>query len=144
MSMQTAHTKTCYVCGENKPLEEFSLHSKMKDGHLNKCKACARVFSKAWRQGESRKIILEKDRERSNNPERVELRDMIQKRYRKNFPERSRATRALQRAVKKGLVQKYPCFVCGEDAEAHHPNYDAPLDVVWLCPSHHKQAHAMV
>jgi hypothetical protein len=36
-----------------------------------------------------------------------------------------------------------PCLLCGEKAEAHHTDYDMLLDVIWLCPAHHKQAHAM-
>lgn len=43
-----------------------------------------------------------------------------------------------------GLLKKQPCWVCGEKAIAHHPDYDRPLDVVWLCQPHHKQTHALV
>ena len=31
---------------------------------------------------------------------------------------------------------------CSKKAEAHHPDYDRPLDVIWLCPQHHKALHA--
>lgn len=34
------------------------------------------------------------------------------------------------------------CKDCSKP-EAHHPDYANPLDVVWLCPAHHKQAHAL-
>jgi len=46
-------------------------------------------------------------------------------------------------ALRDGKIIALPCFVCGLKAEAHHPNYDAPLDVIWLCPPHHKQTHAL-
>lgn len=40
--------------------------------------------------------------------------------------------------VKRGLVAKLPCSVCGEiKVEAHHADYDRPLEVVWLCRKHH-------
>lgn len=42
-----------------------------------------------------------------------------------------------------GKVQRQPCFICGERAEAHHPDYSQPLSVTWLCPQHHKDAHAI-
>lgn len=58
-------------------------------------------------------------------------------RWRKKNPEKKRAQVALQRAVKKGLVIPQPCEVCGEKAEAHHPDYSKPLEVVWLCHLHH-------
>lgn len=43
-------------------------------------------------------------------------------------------------ALKKGLLQKKPCEICGENKiiHAHHEDYSKPLDVKWLCPLHHK------
>lgn len=48
------------------------------------------------------------------------------------------------KAIKSGQLVRQPCFVCGEKAQAHHPDYSAPLDVVWLCVMHHRQAHGLV
>jgi len=32
--------------------------------------------------------------------------------------------------------------VCGaENAQAHHDDYSRPLDVRWLCDTHHRQHH---
>jgi hypothetical protein len=65
------------------------------------------------------------------------------KKWCKSNPVRRAAQIALGNAVRAGKVAPLPCFVCGDKAEAHHPDYSAPLDVVWLCSSHHKQTHAM-
>jgi hypothetical protein len=56
--------------------------------------------------------------------------------------ERERARQLLILAVRRGDVARWPCQVCGEKAEMHHPTYDQPLNVVWLCHQHHLAAHA--
>jgi hypothetical protein len=36
-----------------------------------------------------------------------------------------------------------PCKNCGSviGVHAHHDDYSKPLDVMWLCPLHHKERH---
>lgn len=35
------------------------------------------------------------------------------------------------------------CIFCGNSyVIGHHYDYDKPLDVIWLCPSHHMRVHA--
>lgn len=45
----------------------------------------------------------------------------------------------LKTYIKRGLIQKGICFICGTDQniEAHHHDYALPLSVVWLCRGHH-------
>ena len=62
--------------------------------------------------------------------------------WQKRNGEKRKAHNALNNAIGRGLIQKQPCFCCGETTvEAHHPDYSHPLDVVWLCHKHHKEAH---
>ena len=44
---------------------------------------------------------------------------------------------------KRGVLRRQPCQVCGESdgVQKHHPDYDRPLLVVWLCREHHQQHH---
>ena len=45
-------------------------------------------------------------------------------------------------AIKKGILIKNPCVICGENkAEAHHNNYTNPFDITWLCRKHHIEHH---
>jgi hypothetical protein len=40
-----------------------------------------------------------------------------------------------------GKLKRQPCEVCGatENIERHHEDYSKPLDVQWLCPTHHRE-----
>jgi len=63
-------------------------------------------------------------------------------RQRHRFPEKYKARQAVLIAVRAGRMEKLPCQVCGDPAaEAHHPDYSRPLDVVWLCAPHHRAEH---
>ena len=50
--------------------------------------------------------------------------------------------RTLQYAVKKGILIRGICN-CGSESKTHghHPNYELPLDVVWVCPKCHSRIH---
>ena len=136
--------KACFKCGVVKALDAFYRHPRMADGHLNKCKDCAKQDSHESRHVKHRDRVLAYDRERASQPQRVALRARIQAAYRVEHPDRRRAQAKLRRAVLTGRIQPLPCLECGAKAEAHHPDYSRPLDVVWLCPAHHKQTHAML
>lgn len=47
--------------------------------------------------------------------------------------------------LRRGKIKRAPCEVCGaKRAEMHHPDYDRPLDVRWLCREHHLAEHREV
>ena len=61
-----------------------------------------------------------------------------QRRSQLKYPERQRARRAAQRALKTGRFKSRRCEVCGAlPSEMHHPDYSEPLKVVFLCKRHH-------
>lgn len=49
----------------------------------------------------------------------------------------------LARLRVRGLARQ-PCERCGRRrrVQAHHDDYDKPLEVRWLCPPHHREWHA--
>lgn len=58
--------------------------------------------------------------------------------YNKKHPRKVRTRTASHRALKKGIIKKTPCVICGEEkVEMHHVNYNKPLNVVFLCRKHH-------
>lgn len=55
---------------------------------------------------------------------------------------RLRAWNAVHAAIARGELKRGPCEICGEErTDAHHDDYDKPLDVRWLCARHHRRAH---
>lgn len=133
--------KTCFKCGECKPLSEFYRHKAMADGHLNKCKDCAKRDVTAHRDANIDRI-RSYDRERAKLQHRASANVANVSAYRAKHRKRAACNSAVSRAVKAGKLSKLPCWICGdENVEGHHPDYDAPLDVVWLCPVHHKEIH---
>ncbi|MFN4062400.1 MAG: hypothetical protein ACK4IA_16850 [Paracoccus hibiscisoli] len=49
---------------------------------------------------------------------------------------------AVRRALASGRLTKAPCEVCGAaTVDAHHDRYDRPLEVRWLCRTHHVKLH---
>ena len=45
--------------------------------------------------------------------------------------------------ISQGILNRLPCEICGvnDKVEAHHDDYDKPLDVRWLCRFHHREYH---
>lgn len=75
----------------------------------------------------------------TNEPEKKRTR---QKKWSDAHPRETWAHSALRSALRRGLVEKKPCEVCGdENADGHHPDYDRPMLVHWLCRKHHKEEH---
>jgi len=136
--------KTCFKCGEDKPLGEFYGHPKMADGHLNKCKDCTRNDARQYRNANLDKI-REYDRARAQLPHRIAKRERINAKFLEDHPDRHAAHLSVRDALRAGRLQKQPCVFCGsEDAlEGHHHDYSRPLDVTWLCKPCHRRFHGL-
>lgn len=56
--------------------------------------------------------------------------------------EHARCHMAAFHAIAAGTLVREPCLFCDrEPSEAHHHDYDRPLDVTWLCHRHHRYVH---
>lgn len=138
----------CKLCGIAKPADGFYRSNRTR------CKDC---IKSSVRENRLAKIDYYRafDKARASMPHRVAARASYQatpqgiaaanrakKEWDKKHPARKAAHRRVQKAILRGKLSKLPCFVCGrEDAEAHHPDYSAPLAVTWLCSAHHAQVH---
>jgi hypothetical protein len=133
--------KVCKDCRETKDISEFYTHPGSADGHLGKCKECQKAASRKARNADIERY-REYDRKRAKLPYRIAAAIAVTKRWRAEDKRRSKCHNAVARALKNGELEPIPCAVCGsEKVEAHHPSYDLPLSVVWLCSVHHKEVH---
>lgn len=154
METPESPTKQCSRCRSVKSIDEFHRDSRKTDGRLCHCKACAaglyqknrdRIRAKQnshyYATRDDRKDhVVKKDRQyRIANKERLNAQKAEYARL--NRP-KIEAGNAVQSAIACGRMVKMPCEICGkEKAEAHHDDYSRPLDVRWLCRSHHMQWH---
>ena len=133
--------KTCFKCNTVRPLTDFYAHSKMSDGHLNKCKQCTKIDVLKHRNKNIEKV-RQYDRDRAKNPDRQKTMSAISNAWRKEDKRRSQCHRAVSKAIKSGELVRKNCEKCeNENSLAHHENYDKPLMVNWLCQPCHKQRH---
>ena len=140
MKTVPAPQKRCFKCRELKPLTDFYKHPQMADGHLNKCKACAKRDVHVNR-GENLEYYRQYDRDRANLPKRVAARASYDEAYIRTHPQRKTANVATNNALRDRRIKKTPCEICGDpNSEAHHEDYSKPLEVRWLCKPHHYEA----
>lgn len=81
------------------------------------CNACRNAYSRANRKRHSQ--LSEEDRKRAN------------------------CRSYLNVYIRRGTIKKGVCEICGSDykIEAHHEDYNKPLEVTWLCRNHHLEKH---
>jgi len=132
--------KKCKKCGEEKDIQSFYKHAGMTDGHLSFCKSC--VKERVFRYGKT-EAGKKTARKRNQKPERKKWKTEWQKKRRKKFPEKYKAMRIIQYHIQRGSLKKLKCMRCSENKniEAHHPDYDFPLEITWLCRKCHRKLH---
>ena len=104
--------KECTVCGKTKELSEFNTDDRDKSGVRAQCKKCQYAVQR-------------------------------QRHYKEHFkPDAKEKARS---AFKTGRIQKpLFCEVCGKKGklERHHPNYNKPLEVIWVDRACHSKLHS--
>lgn len=149
--------KRCISCGSIKSSADFYRHKMMADGLLNKCKECCKQQATANRNKNLERAKAY-DKARAMLPHRVQARKIYQqteagkiahaaanKKWQQLQPIRKAANIILNNAVRDKRIIPWPvCAVpecCETKLEAHHPDYERPLDVIWLCNKHHREVH---
>lgn len=147
--------KTCLKCNTKKELSEFYTCHTMINGYLNKCKECIK-FDVRSNRAKNIAHYRKFDKDRSMKPHRVAARrEYIQTEagkaarrkavvnHREKYPNEYKAKILFGNSLRSGKIIKIAnCQQCGnESQEAHHDDYNHPLDVRWLCIPCHKEWH---
>lgn len=142
MGIKLFFMKKCFICNEEKELDEFYKHSKMADGHLNKCKTCTK------RSVRKRELDLNKnpnwqEKEKARHRDKYyrlnykekhkpssEKKKEIMNRYKERYPEKKLAKMAIGKLKTKGI-------------ERHHWSYNEEhwKDVIELSIADHNLLH---
>lgn len=141
----------CKNCDVLKPTTEFYIDG--RSGKIrNPCKDClnarhralastdkAKAAKKAYRKANQERQNEHNRKYRQVHGDRVAAYREI---WNNDNPEKRKAHRKVWNALKTGAMKKNPCEVCGSAyVHAHHPDYEKPLEVLWLCPEHHADVH---
>lgn len=134
--------KTCSNCGVSKPHDLFQKRSASKDGLTASCKLCLKERDAVRDSTPERKKVK---RDYAATPEGRVRSNAAKVAYSKRNPKVRSAQVAVGNAVRDGkLFKAAACDTCHTEGcyvEAHHCDYNKPLDVVWLCDDCHKAWH---
>jgi len=134
--------KVCSRCKIEKDIERFCDRKTSRDGKNGECRDCVRDYNKVYRHKNKTLVKARIIKYRANNRDKVVD---YKKKYRASNPEKEKALKAVYRATKKGVITRPDkCEMCNKLTkyiDAHHGDYNKPLDVVWLCKKCHKEVH---
>lgn len=160
--------KTCTECKLAKEDKEFYIDS--RSGRLRpKCKACYKkyrdnikekssLYFKERYQKNKDKILKQNKAYRAKNKDKInkqvseykktekgkQIHRKSLNKYKLNNPEKRKAHTAVSNAIARSkIVKPAKCSCCKQNKrlEAHHEDYDKPLDVIWLCKDCHTEKH---
>lgn len=123
----------CRKCGIEKPVNAFYVSTLRKNKTAGECKDCVCARVTASKQKPHRRSWFTSDGFKKKNS--GYFHDYVEK-----YPGRRRVRLETLRAIKKGLLvraEKCEQCSCTQGIEAHHDDYNHPLDVRWLCKDCH-------
>lgn len=144
--------KECGGCGKSKNMDDFHNSNQTDDGKQARCKECQRAY-RLKKRSEKNAVVKPKVKKTAdmvayrreyNAAHREQINKQKTDWWRRNR-DRESVRNKTRYAIRVGKLVRQPCSVCGAvEVEAHHTDYSKPLEVVWLCHTHHLEAHGKV
>lgn len=131
--------RICNNCRAKKDIGMFYKWSRGPDGYRVSCKECTNAQNAKSSIKNPAAVLRAKSKYKELHKE-----DAVENcaKYRKGNPIKYNAHKKVHVAVRNGTLVRKSCEVCGSTKTvAHHDDYSKPLDVRWLCSSHHREWH---
>lgn len=149
MESKTVPLKRCKACRLEKPESDFPTYKAGRwSGTRSTCRVCwnskwgpviVAHSNRYYHENESfRRKALARARKQHASDKRIHNKRNAD--YAIRHPDRNSAKVKVMVAVRSGQLVPDRCH-CGRKAHAHHDDYSRPLDVIWLCPTHHVERH---
>lgn len=138
------NTKKCSRCGRTLPVSEFNKNKNSNDGLQDKCRACFSEYNKNRYARDRERFKRDVHNYRLGNPMQI-FESRMKTWSSRDTHSKIEARRLLEAAVRAGVVTRPTrCQGCGcsntkHRIEAHHYDYENPLDVIWLCTPCHSR-----
>lgn len=160
--------RICTICKIEKSYDEFYKSKKGKNGYAEQCKACRLIKGREYYKKRPDICLAKHERWAKKNPEKIlvnqrayyhrnkekilrKLRESRRingyantKAYRKRNRQKIDCHNYVAMAIKFGhLIRPEICHSCKIQCkpQAHHHDYEKPLEVVWLCRKCHGEEH---
>lgn len=131
--------KMCRTCNTTKPKSDFGNRKASPDGLSPKCKDCQKAYDSA-RLRDPKRMKMRSDYQKTDRGKLAHAK-ACRKWVANNEIKRS-AHVIVGNAIRDGKLIKHPCEACGsKTVNAHHDDYAFPLNVRWLCDTHHNEWH---
>ena len=134
--------KACSVCDVVKPAQDFQVRKLSIDGRTAACRACLK-------ERDANRYVKEREKRKSwargyyKTPKGKQIVDRLKRRWERKNQTKKAAHTITSNAIRDGRLLKEPCEKCGTkiNVQAHHDDYFKPLEVRWLCITHHREHH---
>jgi hypothetical protein len=134
---------------EYREKNKVRLQEYFREYHIkNREKKC--LVAKKYYKDNKEKVILRvrkynKDNKKRFEEEKKRKNILYQAGYRKNNLKKISAQNKINGLIRYNKMAKGICCLkdksCYGRIEGHHPDYSKPLEIIWLCQSHHQRTH---